>query len=71
MEFDLGQAVTLKMSRRLIVMRKVCDIQDVSDRSLLTRESCRPKRRTGDIRSLMDQVDLPDNDAYTHYREKV
>lgn len=74
LEWDLGQQVTLKMTRRLVTMRKT---QLVSEYLMgpsagpITRESCAPSRRTDDIRALLDCTELPDHSAYQHYREKL
>lgn len=74
LEYDIGQAVTLKMTRRLVTMVKRCSIADETERRggvEISRAECCPTRSTDDIRALMDTVVLPDNAAYQHYREKV
>jgi tRNA (guanine10-N2)-methyltransferase len=75
LEWDLGQQVTLKMTRRLVTMRKIRLVSEYEgsgpDVKPITKALCAPKRRTDDIRALLDCTDLPENAAYQHYREKI
>ncbi|CUG89532.1 methyltransferase, putative [Bodo saltans] len=75
LEWDLGQQVTLKMTRRLVTMRKTRLVSDYERSAMnglsITKSLCAPKRRTDDIRTLLDCTDLPENAAYQHYREKL
>ncbi|KPA73401.1 methyltransferase-like protein [Leptomonas pyrrhocoris] len=63
---DIPQRVSLKIVRRLIVMRKVAPLPSPPP----SRESCAAKRAPEDLRKLMDATALPDNAEYTHYRAR-
>jgi tRNA (guanine10-N2)-methyltransferase len=74
LEWDLGQQVTLKMSRRLVTMRKTQSVSEYlasPGAEPISHASCAPRKRTDDIRALLDCTELPDNEAYQHYREKI
>nr|CCC90328.1 unnamed protein product [Trypanosoma congolense IL3000] len=64
---NIPQQVSLKIVRRLLVFVKSQPAPAVR----LTRESCMGSREAQNLRQLMDQTDLPENEAYTHYREKL
>ncbi|CCW61294.1 unnamed protein product [Phytomonas sp. EM1] len=67
LEYDLPQRLSLKVVRRLIVMRKVAPLP----KERPTREECMPLKIADDLRQLMDITSLPDNKDYMHYRAKV
>ncbi|KAG5512060.1 hypothetical protein GH5_08016 [Leishmania sp. Ghana 2012 LV757] len=63
---NIAQRVSLKIVRRLIVLRKVAPVPIPPP----SRESCAAKKSTDDLRALMDATELPDNADYMHYRAK-
>ncbi|CAJ1016677.1 putative RNA methylase family UPF0020 [Leishmania shawi] len=63
---NIAQRVSLKMVRRLIVLRKVAPVPTPPP----SRESCAAKKSPDDLRVLMDATELPDNEDYMHYRAK-
>ncbi|CCW69115.1 unnamed protein product [Phytomonas sp. Hart1] len=67
LEDDRPQRLSLKVVRRLVVLRKVAPMPARP----VTREDCVPLQIPEDLRQLMDRTSLPDNKDYTHYRAKV
>ncbi|KPI84562.1 methyltransferase-like protein [Leptomonas seymouri] len=63
---NIPQRVSLKVVRRLIVMRKVAPLPYPPP----SRESCAARRAPDDLRALMVATALPDNADYMHYRAK-
>ncbi|CBZ23458.1 methyltransferase-like protein [Leishmania mexicana MHOM/GT/2001/U1103] len=63
---NIAQRVSLKVVRRLIVLRKVAPVPTPPP----SRESCAAKKSPDDLRVLMDETELPDNADYMHYRAK-
>lgn len=66
---NIPQRLSLKMVRKLIVMRKTsCMSYPGLLRSLCTAE---PSKRTVDLRTQLDITDIPENVDYMHYRAKI
>jgi tRNA (guanine10-N2)-methyltransferase len=63
---NIPQRISLKVVRRLIVMRKVAPVPSPPP----SRDSCAAKKASEDLRTLMDATVLPDNADYAHYRAK-
>ncbi|TPP44105.1 hypothetical protein CGC21_9710 [Leishmania donovani] len=63
---NIAQRVSLKVVRRLIVLRKVAPVPIPPP----SRESCAATKSPDDLRVLMDATELPDNADYMHYRAK-
>ncbi|KAG5511465.1 hypothetical protein JKF63_07428 [Porcisia hertigi] len=63
---NIAQRVSLKIVRRLIVLRKIAPVPTPPP----SRESCAAKKSPDDLRVLMDATELPDNADYMHYRAK-
>ncbi|GET85836.1 methyltransferase-like protein [Leishmania tarentolae] len=63
---NIAQRVSLKVVRRLIVLRKVAPVPTPPP----SRETCAAKKSPDDLRVLMDATELPDNADYMHYRAK-
>ena len=70
---NLPQNISLKVSRRLVVMEKVRESLTSSEREALAKTGgrCMPTKATDDVRLLMDVTDVPENADYKHYRDKV
>ncbi|CBH10912.1 methyltransferase, putative [Trypanosoma brucei gambiense DAL972] len=65
--YNIPQRVSLKIVRRLLVFVKTHPPPAVRP----VREMCMGSSGVPDLRELMDQTELPDNEAYMHYREKL
>ncbi|KAG5487106.1 hypothetical protein LSCM1_07778 [Leishmania martiniquensis] len=63
---NIAQRISLKVVRRLIVLRKIAPVPTPPP----SRESCAAKKSADDLRALMDATELPDNADYMHYRAK-
>jgi hypothetical protein len=75
LELDKPQNVSLKVSRRLVVMVKIRDFLPASIVASLGVDgpvggALVPKKPTGDVRKLLDETNVPENEAYQHYRAK-
>ncbi|EPY24852.1 tRNA guanosine-2'-O-methyltransferase TRM11 [Strigomonas culicis] len=64
---NIPQRVSLKVVRRLVVMRKEEPLPAVRP----TRAACAPRRPTENLRKLHDETHLPENKDYTDYRERL
>lgn len=65
--WNLPQRLSLKVVRRLVVMRKIRPLSSSSP----DRLSCMPKKPAEDLRELLGCTHMPDNSEYTQYRNKV
>lgn len=61
------QRLSLKMVRRLVVLRKVRALPSPPPK----RVDILPRKAVTDLRDLMDVTNLPNNTDYTQYRERV
>jgi tRNA (guanine10-N2)-methyltransferase len=66
-----AQNVSLKISRRLVVMEKVRDWLTSAELQALENHRCMPAKSTDEVRKLMDITEVPDNADYQHYRAKL
>ena len=72
LQLDIAQSVSLKISRRLVVMEKVRDRMSRAElEQLEIGRRCRLRKSTEDVRKLMDVTDVPENADYQHYRAKL
>ena len=67
-----SQNISLKVTRRLVVMRKIRDtLSRDAYADLQAGKLCRPVKATDEVRLLMDVIDVPENADYQHYRAKL
>lgn len=64
---NIPQRLSLKVVRRLVVMQKMFPVPEQRP----DRTMCAPRRITDNLRELMNETCLPNNEEYTHYRMKV
>lgn len=64
---NIPQRLSLKVIRRLVVMQKCFPVPEQRP----DRMMCAPRQIADNLRALLDETCLPNNEEYTHYRMKV